>query len=121
MPEAPKIVEDKLNKTISAWARLRPTKSFGKMTLEEFRTKVKASFDERKIIEGLETDLTAAIDRRSKADVTSNDTLQLVVNGVVGDPDEGDDGELYEAMGYVRKSARKSGLTRGKKTPPPAK
>jgi len=45
-----------------------------------------------------------------------------VVNGVLADPTEGPDSSLYEAMGYTRKSERKSGLTRGKKsagsTPP---
>ncbi len=38
----------------------------------------------------------------------------LVVNGIIGDPNFGPDSDLYEAMGYVRKSARKSGLTRKK-------
>jgi hypothetical protein len=37
---------------------------------------------------------------------------QLVTNGVLGDPEAGPDSDLYEAMGYVRTSARKSGLTR---------
>ena len=46
--------------------------------------------------------------------------MNLMVNGVKGDPDFGEDSDLYEAMGYVRKSERKSGLTRKKKTPPPA-
>ena len=41
--------------------------------------------------------------------------MQLVVNGVVGDPTEGPDGDLYEAMGYVRASQRHTGLTRKKK------
>ena len=41
----------------------------------------------------------------------------LVVNGVVGDPAYGDDSPLYGAMGFVRKSERKSGLTKKKKTP----
>lgn len=31
------------------------------------------------------------------------------------DPDEGDDGEVYVAMGYVRKRDRKSGLTQRKR------
>jgi hypothetical protein len=35
-------------------------------------------------------------------------TVQLVVNGVVSDPNYGPDSDLYESMGYVRKS----GLTR---------
>ena len=35
----------------------------------------------------------------------------LVVYGVMGNPAYGPDSDLYEAMGYVRKSERKSGLT----------
>ncbi len=52
---------------------------------------------------------------RDDADEASIATILLVVNAVKGDPEEGDDGELYEAMGYVRKRERKSGLSRGKK------
>jgi len=37
---------------------------------------------------------------------------EFVVNSIKGDPDEGADGTLYEACGYVRKSERKSGLSR---------
>lgn len=44
--------------------------------------------------------------------------IGLVVNAVKGDPEEGEDGEFYEALGYVRKSERKSGLSRGKKPAP---
>jgi hypothetical protein len=40
---------------------------------------------------------------------------QMVVNGVKGDPNYGDDSDLYDAMGYVRKSAKKSGLTKKSK------
>ena len=40
----------------------------------------------------------------------------LVVYGVMGNPAYGPDSDLYEAMGYVRKSERKTGLTRKKKT-----
>jgi hypothetical protein len=35
---------------------------------------------------------------------------------VLGDPAYGPDSALYEALGYVRKSERKSGLTRKGKT-----
>jgi hypothetical protein len=34
---------------------------------------------------------------------------------VLSDPTEGPDSALYEAMGYTRKSERKSGLTRQRK------
>ncbi len=40
--------------------------------------------------------------------------MPKVVNGVKGDPAFGEDCDLYEAMGYVRKSERKSGLSRKK-------
>jgi hypothetical protein len=34
------------------------------------------------------------------------------VSAVKADPEEGPDGELYGAMGFVRRSERKSGLRR---------
>ena len=39
-------------------------------------------------------------------------TMRSIVHGVKGDLEEGEDGELYAAMGFVRKSLRSSGLTR---------
>ena len=44
----------------------------------------------------------------------------LVINGVIGSPDYGPDSDLYGAMGYVRKSQRKSGLTQKSNVPTPA-
>jgi hypothetical protein len=40
---------------------------------------------------------------------------QRIVNAVKADPEEGDDGEVYVAMGYVRKRDRKTGLTQRKR------
>jgi hypothetical protein len=36
------------------------------------------------------------------------------VAGVVADPEEGDNGEFYKLMGYVRRAERDSGLMRRK-------
>jgi hypothetical protein len=55
---------------------------------------------------------------RDTADVESNKQVLLVVNAVKGDPAEGEDGELYEAMGYVRKSERSTGKTNKTKPAP---
>ena len=121
MPDSPKAIGEKIAKITDAWERLRPAKVFAKLTLAEFKAAVQPSVDTRKTISGLELDMTAALDLRDKADVVSAKVLQDVVKSVVGDTDEGEDGELYEAMGYVRKSERKSGLTRAKKTPPTPK
>ena len=62
----------------------------------------------------LDAQTTSAHDARDAADVVTTQVNQLVVNAVKGDPAHGEDSDLYEAMGYVRKSARKSGLTRKK-------
>lgn len=68
----------------------------------------------------LENQLAQAINQRDDADEISLGAMQLTVNGVLGDPTEGPDSALYEAMGYTRPSERKTGLTRKKKSPPKA-
>jgi hypothetical protein len=52
--------------------------------------------------------------RASQADVdqAANVLTDLVVNSVKGTPGFGQDSPLYSACGYVRKSDRRSGLTR---------
>jgi hypothetical protein len=88
------------------------------MTLAEFTVKVQPSLDARAAINTLDNQLTAAADQRDIADVESMKQVNFVVNAVKGDPTEGEDGELYEAFGYVRKSERATGKTnKTKKTP----
>ena len=53
------------------------------------------------------------------ADAASLETIKLIVSAVKGDPAETANGDLYEAMGFVRESERQSGLSR-KKTAAPA-
>jgi len=118
MAQAPKIIEDATNEILNAWTTLAANASFGGMTLAQFKAKVQPSFDARKQIATLESQMTSAMDARDNADAVTADANQKVVNGVRGDPNYGDNSDLYEAMGYVRKSERKSGLTRGKQTPP---
>lgn len=111
----------KVSKVITAWETLAPTKSFGGMTLDEFKAKTKPSFDLRNEIAVLESQIIDTDTRLVDADVISNDATLLVVNAVKGDPEHGEDSALYAAMGYVRKSDRQSGLTRkaqGNTTPP---
>jgi len=117
MPESPKTVVERVQLVLNAWQTLRPSKSFAGMSFEQFKEKVKPSFDTRTQIDALENQLIAAKDQREVADAASLTSAQFVVNAVKGDPDEGENGELYEAMGYVRKSERRSGLHRGKRAP----
>ncbi len=123
MQVRPKEVAEKIGEVTQAWSDLRPAKSFAGMTLDQFKAAVKPSIDARNAIDSLDNQLIAAQDQRAAADIESMKQILLMVNAVKGDPEEGEDGELYEAMGYVRKSERGSGLTRktnGTTTPAPA-
>lgn len=115
---SPKQIELKIRQVLGAWKTLASNKVFGGMTLDQAEAKVQPSFDSRTEVAALETRLGEAINRRADNDAVSLNTLQTIVNAVVGDPNEGPDSPLYEAMGYTRKSERKTGLTRNKNKPP---
>lgn len=115
MPLNPKQIKEKLERMVRAWETLAADKTFGGQTLAQFKAAIQASSDRRADVSRLETELEAAQVARDLADAESMRHVQLVVNGVIGDPTEGPDSDLYEAMGYIRKSARKSGLKRGSK------
>jgi hypothetical protein len=112
MPSNPQSIAADTNTIINAWTTLAPAASFGGMTLAQYKTKVQPSFDARTQLDTIEAQKTAALDTRDDADGFTSDTNQMVINGVKGDPNFGDDSNLYEAMGYVRKSERASGLTK---------
>jgi hypothetical protein len=115
-----KDIGEKIASVLEAWADLRPAKTFAGMTLAQFTAKIQPSLDARAAIDKLNDQMTAALVVRDTADVESNKQLLLLVNAVKGDPAEGEDGELYAAMGYVRKSERASGLTKKTKAAAPA-
>ena len=125
MRSTPKEIGLKIDRIENSWEEIAPAKSFGGMTLAQFKTFTAASRDARSHLADLEAQITQAQNVRDDADKVFMSKAQLVVNGVLADPTEGPDSALYEAMGYTRKSERKSGLTRGKNqpaggTPPPA-
>jgi hypothetical protein len=111
MAQAPKTIAVDTQAIIGAWNELAPTATFAGLTLAQYRAAVQPSFDTRKKITELETDLKAQMDARDQMDV---------VKTMVADNNFGDDNALYKRMGYVRKSTRQSGLTRKKKAAPVA-
>jgi len=117
MADAPKHLADNTVKIIQAWETIAPDATFAKMTLTQYKQAVQPSVDARNTLQSLRTQITAAEAARAKADVVTNPLNQEVVNSIKGDPAYGEDSDLYAAMGYVRKSARKSGLTRKKNNP----
>jgi hypothetical protein len=124
MPNNPRSNDEKMQKMLNAWQTLAAAKSFGGMTLTQFQAAAAPAQAAREKISDLEAQMTEAINERDAADQAFLAKAQLVVNGVLADPTEGADSSLYEAMGYTRKSERRSGLTRkdNKPTggPPPA-
>ena len=116
MPNTPKSNEDKMLKVLQAWRTLAPDKSFGGLKVDQFQNFVDASLAPRQRLLQLEDEQKQEIANRENADETTLSKIELIVAGVLADPTEGADSALYEAMGYVRKSERKSGLTRKKKT-----
>ncbi len=118
--DSPNQIADTTTKVVNAWGTLAPGATFAGMTLAQFKTKVQPSFDARAQITTLQEQVTSAQDKRDDADKTTVSAMQLVVNAVKGDPNYGDDSDLYDAMGYVRKSARASGLSRKANSTPAA-
>ena len=122
MPKGPKETELRMQKMLNAWEELAPEKSFAGVTLDQFRAVVARAQAARARIADLEAQMIQAIGERENADEAFDTKAQQLVNGVLADPTEGPDSALYEALGYTRKSERKSGLTRKKgpaPTPPP--
>jgi hypothetical protein len=115
-----KLKSEKLQRLISAWTTLCPTKTFAGMTLAQFQTQVQPALDSNAQAEALSDQLVQAKMARSQTGNTSHKLVKLVVNAIKGDPTQGEDGSLYSALGYVPESARKSGLTRKKQTAPAA-
>lgn len=115
----PKATEDRMTRFAGAWETMAPAKSFGGMTLAQFKARIKPSQDARAQLVILANQMTQTTEARDAADVASLDAMDLVVNGVRADPTEGDNGGLYKALGYTPQSERQTGLTRKKKTDPP--
>jgi hypothetical protein len=108
---------DRIQTFLAAWRELAPTATFAGMTLAEFEVAVSAPLTLRTDIVALEKQLEGKRTAKSDADLAANEVLDLVVNSMRGTPGFGQDSALYRACGYVRKSERKSGLTRrGAKT-----
>jgi len=112
MPRISTTIVDRIQTIRASLRELAPEATFAGMTLTQFEEAVSAPLTLRDEIVALEKQLDGKKTEVSKADMTANELLDLVVNSVRGTPGYGQDCALYRAFGYVRKSERKSGLTR---------
>jgi len=110
--KSPKENEDRLRQVLNAWKTLAADNAFAGMTAEQCAAFFAPSFTIRQQLEELENQRTHLINSRNDADEASLIKVAAVVAGVLADPAFGPNSSLYEAMGYVRQSERKSGLHR---------
>ena len=117
MAKTPKTAEEKMDTMLNAWKTLAAGKTFAGMTLADFETLVGNSKQPRARLAELADEMTREQARRDANDALFLEKAAMVVAGVVADSTEGANSALYQAMGYVRKDDKKSGLTRKKKAP----
>ncbi|MBS1795261.1 MAG: hypothetical protein JSS81_15495 [Acidobacteria bacterium] len=102
-------------RAIVALRSLPPETRFKKLTAAEILEQLERSMASRRRLEDLDNELALESVVRENEDERSLDVLEEFVDGVIGHADYGRDSALYESLGFVRKSKRKSGLTRRRK------
>jgi hypothetical protein len=114
MADTPRENETKYNRFLNSIRTLAPDKTFGGVTLANLETQVGNSNVPRERLAQLDDRTRHEEATRNTADAVTMRMCEMIKNGVGADPEFGDDSALYEALGFVRKSARKSSLTRKK-------
>jgi len=111
----------KLELTEDSWETNAPNDTFYGFTLAQYKAEVQLSRDARELVASLTQQLKAA---KIKCKDTDKKNLRIETNvakAIAGDENYGDDSALYEGTGRVRKSERKTGLKRLRKTEPEVK
>lgn len=108
----PTKIMDKLDTINDAWQDLAANETFAETTAVEFDTDIQKSFAVRKEILDLENKLKEKLMERDAIDEANWQLSQLVVLSVAGSKKYGKNSALYQRMGYVATSERRSGLTR---------
>jgi len=107
---------EKLEETEVSWETNAKDAKFYNTTLAEYKARVQLSRDARALVANLQQQLDAAKNQLKSTDKENLALEKNVAKAIAGDPNYGEDSDLYEGTGRVRKSERKTGLTRKKKT-----
>lgn len=110
----PKKNMELIEMTVAALREFAPETAFGGVKLADFEPDAEVCRADREAIIDHDNAGRGLIVKRDNDDEKALEKRELIVNGVIGDPNFGPDSALYEALGFVRKSERKSGLTRKK-------
>jgi hypothetical protein len=115
MPKLNVKLTERITEFRDAWEKLAPDASFAGMNRGEFVEASEPPMAIRSEIAQEEKYLMGKKAERAIIDAEVADVLEMVVNSVRGTPGYGQNCPLYRAFGYVRKTDRKSGLTRKSK------
>lgn len=116
MPKSPKKIQEIFERAVNAWKDLAPDKKFSNKALSDLLAQVEKSMAPRRRLLELANEEKQQIALREAEDAKTLKLIEQVTAGIKGDDEFGDDSALWEAFGLVRRSERKSGLTRRKQT-----
>jgi hypothetical protein len=97
------------------WKEQAPDAVFAGKSLADLEAARAAAKMSNEDVSKLTKARSAALKVRDEKTAALKKMLNVVVRGVEGHADHGEDSPLYRAMGFVPKSERKSGLTRRSK------
>jgi len=110
-----KSVREKCNVMNDAWFEGAKGVEFNGITQAAFLADITACAAKDAEIADLEAELKMKREVRDDKYAALDQKRSKIGLGVAGNADYGNDSPLYGAMGFVRKSEKKSGLTRKKK------
>jgi len=106
----------KYNRYLDAVTTLAPGKTFNGVTLTMLKEQVgKSETPRENVIAAKNMEMQGEADAAAE-DVKTLKMCEKIKLGILGDDDFGDDSALYEALGLVPRSKKKSGLTRRSNT-----
>ena len=111
----PKHNERIIERALNALSTIAPDDKFNDLGLAEIASQAERCRAPRRRLAEIGTLEGAQIAIREAEDEKMLTMIERVVLGILGDERFGEDSALYEAFGYIRKSNRRSGLTRRKK------
>lgn len=110
-----KTINRRATKMENGWEEGAPAVKFRKTSLDDLKAKRAQIATAEAEADDLATQLRMKENQINDFYTELDDMIVNVGEGVRGHDDYGSDSPLYGAMGFVRKSQRKSGLTRKKK------
>lgn len=107
-----KRVKEQCGVMYDAWFEGAKSVDFNGISIGTFKAEIDAGDAADDEIEMIEAQLKLKREARDDMYAALDEKRSKVGQGVAGNPDFGNDSPLYGAMGFVRKSERKSGLTK---------